>query len=294
MKPSKDMNGFFVAAITPFTAEGRINESALEQLLDRVAAQGAKGVLMGGSSGECLLLSFEERVRTFEIAAQFKDRLRLIASCAAVSTQEATAYGYAAKALGYDALISTVPNYYKFGMKQISQFFRDVKASTDMPLLLYNFPGNTGIEIDFDDPHIAALLTDGTLCGVKQTSLNLYQIERFKHLNPALCVYCGYDEVYLGTRILGADGAIGSTFNFTLPLFTAMESAYARLDLPAAQALQTRANNIMQACVREGLFPSIKHILCTQGIDVGICRAPFPTLDAQQKARIERVVADNL
>ena len=95
-------------------------------------------------------------------------------------------------------------------------------------------------------------------------------------------------------RILGADGAIGSTFNFTLPLFNQIEAAYSALDIPKAQALQKRANNIMQALVSCSLFPSIKHILKTQDVDCGGCRKPFPTLTEAQKAYIERVVRENM
>ena len=100
--------------------------------------------------------------------------------------------------------------------------------------------------------------------------------------------------MYLGARILGADGAIGSTFNFTLPLFTKIEEAYSRLDIATAQRLQVRANNIMEALVRNSLFPSIKHILTTQGIACGTCKAPFPALSDAQKAYIEKVVAENM
>ena len=119
-------------------------------------------------------------------------------------------------------------------------------------------------------------------------------MERMKNLNPELVIYGGYDEVYIGARMLGADGAIGSTFNFTLPLFTKIEAAYSAKDYDLARKLQCRANNIMQALVSCSLFPSIKHILKTQGIDCGGCRAPFPTLSDEQKAYIEKVVAENL
>ena len=213
---------------------------------------------------------------------------------AAVAQTEAESYARLAEKLGYDAMISTVPYYYKFGMKGIARYFRALREAADLPLLLYNFPGNTGVEIDINDPDIRAILTDGTIAGVKQTSLNLYQMERIKNLNPDLVIYGGFDEVYIGARMLGADGAIGSTFNFTLPLFTRIEAAYAAGDVPLAQTLQRRANNIMEALVSCSLFPSIKHILATQGIDCGACRAPFPSLTDEQKAYIERVVAQNM
>ena len=296
MDKMQGMGGFFVAAVTPFDAQGRFNASALQAVMDRTISQGASGFLIGGSSAECPLLSHEERVQSFEAAASFAGRkeTKLIASVSAVSTEEAIHYARTAKALGYDAMISTAPYYYKFGMKAIARYYRALREAVDLPLFLYNFPGNTGVELDLSDDAIRGIMTDGTIAGVKQTSLNLYQMERFLTLNPNLVVYGGYDEVYLGARILGADGAIGSTFNFTLPLFTQIEDAYAKRDIPRAQALQRRANDIMQALVSCSLFPSIKHILRTQGIDCGEARAPFPRLTDEQKAYLEQVVKENL
>ncbi len=290
------LNGFWVAAVTPFDADNHFQPAMMHKLMDKTIAEGASGFLIGGSSAECPMLTHAERVEGLEAAASYAHRAdtKLMGSVAAMSTCEAVEYAKTAEKLGYDAMISTVPYYYKFSMKQIADYMRALRSAADLPLYLYNFPGNTGVELNLNDPDIRAILKDGTLAGVKQTSLNLHQIERFKAINPELTVFGGFDEVYLGARILGADGAIGSTFNFTLPLFTKIEAAYQARDIETAQALQHRANNIMEALVSCSLFPSIKHILKTQGIDCGLCREPFPVLTDAQKALIERVVAENL
>jgi N-acetylneuraminate lyase len=292
----ENMGGFFVAAITPFDSEGKFNPDALHKLMDRTIDQGAAGFLIGGSSAECPLLSHRERLDGLMFAAHYegREKTKLMASVASISTDEAMEYAKAAEALKYDAMISTVPYYYKFGMKQIAEYFVKIRNHADVPLFLYNFPGNTGIELDIDNEYIKGILTDGTIAGVKQTSLNLYQMERMKNLNDQLVIYGGFDEVYIGARMLGADGAIGSTFNFTLPIFTRIEAAYSRLDIAEAQKLQIQANNIMEALVQNSLFPSIKHILTTQGIACGACKKPFPTLTDAQKAYIEKVVAENM
>lgn len=296
MKKMQDMGGFFVAALTPYDGQGRFNAAALHAIMDKTIAQGASGFLIGGSSAECPLLSHEEREAGLVAASEYAGRAgtKLMASVAAISTEEAVAYAKVAGQLRYDAMISTVPYYYKFGMKNIARYMRTLREAVDLPLFLYNFPGNTGVEIDIADPDIRAILTDGTIAGVKQTSLNLHQMERIKSLNPELVIYGGFDEVYIGARMLGADGAIGSTFNFTLPLFTKIEAAYAARNIELAQQLQRRANNIMEALVSCSLFPSIKHIMKVQGIDCGACRAPFPELTPEQEAYIEKVVAENL
>ena len=296
MKKMENMGGFFVAAVTPFDSEGRFSRDTLHTLMDRTIKEGAAGFLIGGSSAECPMLTLQERMDGLAAAAQYagRDQTKLMASVAAIHTEEAINYARAAKELGYDCMISTVPYYYKFGMKGISEYFTAIRNAVDLPLFLYNFPGNTGVELDIDNDYIKGILTDGTIAGVKQTSLNLYQLERFKNMNDQLVVYGGYDEVYIGARMLGADGAIGSTFNFTLPLFTQIEAAFSAKDYDLARSLQRRANNIMQALVSCALFPSIKHILKVRGIDCGACRAPFPTLTDEQKAYIEKVVAENM
>ena len=296
MKKMQGMSGFLVAAITPLDENGNLNVPVLHQLMDKNIAEGTTGFLIGGSSAECPMLSREERMEGLRAAAAYPNRkaTKLMASVSSISTDEAILYAKEAEKLGYDCLISTVPYYYKFGMKGIADYFRAIREAVDLPLFLYNFPGNTGIELDIYHPEIKAILTDGTIAGVKQTSLNLSQMERMRSMNPELVIYGGYDEVYLGARILGADGAIGSTFNFTLPIFTKIEAAYSRLDIAEAQKLQIQANNIMEALVQNSLFPSIKHILTTQGIACGGCKAPFPTLTDAQKAYIEKVVAENM
>ena len=296
MKKMENMGGFFVAAVTPYGADGQLNQPVLHQLMDKTIAEGAAGFLVGGSSAECPMLTHKERIDGLMAAAYYKDRskTKLMASVASIQTEEAIEYAKAAEALKYDAMISTVPYYYKFGMKAIAEYFVAVKNAVDLPLFLYNFPGNTGIELDIDNDYIKGMLTDGTIAGVKQTSLKLYQMERMKNLNPELVIYGGFDEVYIGARMLGADGAIGSTFNVTLPLFTKLEAAYSARDYDLAQKLQARANNIMHAFVSNSLFPSIKHILKTQGVDCGGCRAPFPTLTDEQKAFVEKVFAENI
>lgn len=296
MKKMENMGGFFVAAVTPYDENGQFSKAALHQLMDKTIAEGAAGFLVGGSSAECPLLSHKERIDGLMAAAYYdnRDKTKLMASVASISTDEAVEYAKAAETLKYDAMISTVPYYYKFGMKAIAEYFVTLKNAADIPLFLYNFPGNTGIELDIDNDYIKGMLTDGTIAGVKQTSLNLYQMERMKNLNPELVIYGGFDEVYIGARMLGADGAIGSTFNVTLPLFIRLEEAYSARDYDLAQKLQRQANNIMHAFVSNSLFPSIKHILKTQGIDCGGCRAPFPTLTDDQKAYIEKVFAENM
>ena len=256
--------------------------------------QGASGLFIGGSSAECFLLSPEERRKTFEVASEMKDKATLIAHVGTIATHQAIEYAKYAKELGFDAIAATPPFYYGFGSEAISNYYYDIYEATGMPIIIYNFPGNTGKEFNLADPNYRRLFTSEAIMGVKHTNQIVYQLERIKHLNPELLVFDGYDETMIAALALGADGAIGSTFNFMYPHYKKVYDAFMRKDLEEARRLQISANNIMNALVDVGLFPAIKYILNTMGIDAGLPRKPFLPLTDEQKKFVDQVLAENL
>lgn len=95
------MKKLIVASITPFDGQDQINEQAVKQLWDRNLAEGADGFFIGGSSGECFLLSERERIHTYELGAQYLDRAEIFAHVGAIRTAEAVTYAKEARALGF-------------------------------------------------------------------------------------------------------------------------------------------------------------------------------------------------
>lgn len=284
----------YPASVTPFAADGSINAKAARDLLQMNLRQGASGFFIGGSSAECFLLSPAERMQTFEIAAEFHDRAVLIAHVGAISTRQAVEYARCAKALNYDAIAATPPFYYGFDSRAICAYYYDLADAVQMPVLIYNFPGNTGKEFNLADPLYQELFRSEAILGVKHTSQIVYQLERIKQLNPDLLVFNGYDETMAAGLALGADGSIGSTFNFMYPHYYKIYAAFISGNHQEALRLQIRANNIMNALVEAGLFPAIKYILTTMGIDAGLPRRPFLPLSKEQKQTIDQVLAENL
>lgn len=294
MKHSGGMRGLFVAAVTPYTADNRMNLDAFDALIDRTLGQGAAGYLIAGSSAECFMLSREERVALFFRAAEHAARAPMIANVSAIGLDEALHYAEQAERAGMDAIMSTAPFYFKHDQAAIARYFRDIHAACGLPLYLYNFPVNTGVNIDIYHPEIAEILTDGTLAGIKQTSIDLGQLERMGAINPSLRLFAGYDDVYLGALALGAHGAIGSSYNVSLPLFTKIEGAFSRGDMAEALACQRRANGFLAVINRCGLFPSIKYILCRTGVEAGVCRRPFAPLGDEQRRMLDAAIEEYL
>ena len=288
------MKGIYVASITPFDSQNRFNEQALHALMERNLAQGTDGFFVGGSSGECFMLSHEERIATFRAAAAFKGRTTIIAHVGAISTDEAIAFAKEAKSLGLSAISATPPFYYGFTARQIANYYYDISSAADMPVIIYNFPGNTNKPFHLQDEATVELLRSGTILGVKHTNYDVFQMERIKNINPDLSVFDGFDETMVAGLALGADGAIGSTFNIMLPDYKKIYSTFLSGDFRAALGLQIKANNIMDALCKVGLIPAVKYVLTRQGIDAGAPRKPFAPLDDNQKRIVDQALADNL
>lgn len=288
------MAGIYPATVTPFSADGSINRLAMLEIMKRNLEEGAGGLFIGGSSAECFLLSPRERKSAFEVASELKGKTNLIAHVGAVSTCQACDYAKYAKELGFDAIAATPPFYYGFGSREISRYYHDIYEASGMPVIIYNFPGNTGKEFNLADPVYRELFCSPAILGVKHTNQVVYQMERIRSLNPDLVVFNGFDETMVAGLALGADGSIGSTFNFMLPHYKLIFDTYKKKDLELALELQVKANNIMEALCSVGLIPAIKYVLTAQGIDAGEPRRPFLPLSPEQKQYLEQVLRQNL
>lgn len=286
--------GIYVASVTPYDAENKVSGDRLQALMERNLKEGAAGFFLGGSSGECWLISHEERVQVFEAATAYKDQTRLIAHCGAMSTAEAVEYAVAAKALGYEEIAATAPFYYAFTPQQICDYYYDIYKATDIPVIVYNFPGNTHVDFDLSKPEYHALFKSGAIRGVKHTNQVVFQMERFMELNPDLEIYNGFDETMVAGLALGSRASIGSTFNCMLPHYLKLYNSFLAGDLDGARDIQHKANNTMAAMCKVGLIPAVKYLLQQQGNDCGLPRAPFHPLTDEQKAYLDQEISINL
>ena len=287
------LRGLFPATSTPFAQSGDLDERALARIIERNVSQGAAGFFICGSAAECFLLSHEERKRAMSVAKDASRGTARIANISALSPDEALALGRHAKALGYDAVATTAPFFYRYSQREIARYLSTLHENLDMALMLYNFPGNTGVTIELHDPDIRAVFTDGTLSGVKHTSLDLLMLERMLRLSDNITVLSGTEECFLAGLASGSHGAIGATFGFSLPMFMDIKRAFDAGDLPRARALQARANDLTDVMGRLGIIPSIKHALRLSGIECGAARPPFLELTAADRDALEAALASS-
>lgn len=284
------MKKIYVASITPFQEDGRINESAVRQLWERNLTEGADGFFIGGSSGECFLLTREERVRSFELASEYVDRADIFAHVGAISTEEAVFYAKQAKDMGIRNIAATPPLYFGFSEKEIAGYYYDIAEAAGQPVLYYNIPSSTHRELSLTHPDIQALLKSGAIGSVKHTNLNLLQMERMRNINPDIRCYGGFESCMVAFLAFGCEGFIGSSFNFMLPQFKRVMELYLEGEEEEARTLQSKCNNILDVLLKNGLCANLKYVVSSQGIPAGEVRRPMLPLTEEKKAEMDQVL----
>lgn len=283
-------NGIFTALATPYDAEGKLNLTALERLVEYNISMGVAGFFVCGSSAEAFLLTLEERRQIMHAVARcVAGRVTLIAHVGCISTEQTAALARYAGELGYDAVSSVAPFYHKFTFPEMKAYFEKVADAAGLPMFVYNIPTLTGVQ--FTTEQLCQLLADDRILGIKHTSGDHMQLRQMKTAFPDKIIFNGFDETFLAGLVMGADGAIGSNFNFMADKFVKIHALFRQGKLREAMLLQEQATKIITVIYRYGLSQSIKAILKAKGIDCGVCREPFGTLTPEdEKALMEQVL----
>ncbi len=209
--------GIFPPIVTPLDAQERVDGPALERLLHRVIDQGVHGIYLLGSTGECVALAAQERQRTIEIAvAVVADRVPIICGTMDSSTKRVIDNVEMAQSLGVQAVAMTPPYYYPCsGDAELLAFYREVAASTDLPVFIYNIPQMTKIMIPVD---VVAELNETVpnIAGIKDSSgdwANFLWLYEAIGEDPEFSLLVGSHFLAAAAIWYGAAGAVLSISN---------------------------------------------------------------------------------
>ncbi len=290
----RNLKGIFPALLTPLDRNGRLEEDNLRRLVSVNIARGVDGFYVCGSTGEAFLLTPEERKRVLEVVVkQVAGQVAVIAHIGAIGTDLTLELGRHAASLGVDAVSSIPPFYYKFTPDEVVGYYLDLAKTLNIPLIPYNFPALSGVTLTGD--LIRRLRTDPRVIGVKFTSNDLFQLSQMKNDDHDLIVYNGFDEIFLAGLAMGADGAIGSTFNFMPEKYIAIKKSFQAGNLTEAKIWQNQANEVIQVLIQTGkLLNAQKYLMGLQGIPCGECRKPFLPLTTQDKQNLEAIAKKHL
>ncbi len=287
----KNFKGVFTALLTPFDKNGSINENALADLIERNIKMGVTGFYSCGSTAEVFLLSEDERRGLMKLVSDIcADRVTLFAHVGAISTKEACSLAEYAYKTGYDAVSAVSPFYYKFTPAEIYGYYNDIANATPLKTLVYNIPALSGVALGTD--MLGKMLEDDRFIGVKHTSNDFFALETIKSHYPNKLIYNGYDEMFLSGIAAGADGGIGSTYNFMADKFVRIMELYAAGKQAEALKIQHEANEVIRVLIKVGVNAGEKAILNIMGLDFGGVRKPFTDCTKEDYKMLEKLFED--
>lgn len=278
----KKLKGIMPALMTAFdTATESISKENTAALVKKLKLAGVHGFYVGGSSGEMVLCSVKERMELLETVMEASGDLTVIAHTGAMSTSDAILLSRHAESAGADAISSVTPLYYKYSFREIKHYYSRLCEAVNIPVIIYNIPALTGTALDFGQ--LSELLSIDGVGGMKFTSSDFFLLNRLKQEFPDKVFYNGCDEMLLSGLSAGADGGIGTTYNFMPEMFLSIYELFNNGRMKEANAVQSMANKIIAEVVSKGTLSASKQMINFSGLDYGVCREPLLPLDETAK-----------
>ena len=192
------LRGVLTALATPFTADGRVDEALLRKVVDRSIDAGVHGVVACGSTGEFSTLSGDERRMVVEtVVDQAAHRVPVIAQTGATSTAEAIALSRHAQSAGADVIMPVAPYYEPLSVEETLTYLRAVAGSVDIPVMIYNLPVATGVDLDPDTVGALAREVDN-IRYIKNTTIDMAQSAALIHNHgDVISTFVGWDSLLL-------------------------------------------------------------------------------------------------
>jgi 4-hydroxy-tetrahydrodipicolinate synthase len=288
------LRGCATALVTPFKADGAIDEDRLRALVERQITGGVKLLVPCGTTGESATMTEAEDQRVIAITVEVaRDRARVIAGTGSNSTAAAIEYSVRARDLGADAMLQVAPWYNKPTQEGLYAHFRAIaEAIPDTPIMLYNVPGRTSSNIAA--PTVLRLARDcENIVAIKEASGNLTQIMEILRERPAnFCVLSGDDAVTLPLIALGAEGIVSVASNEIPDLMSRMTELALDGNWTEARALHYRLLPLMEINFIESSPGPVKAAMAMMGLLEENFRLPLVPIQEQSRTRIRQVITD--
>jgi 4-hydroxy-tetrahydrodipicolinate synthase len=298
MPPTRQFRGAFTALVTPFTSTGAIDEAAFRALVRRQIDSCIHGMVACGTTGETPTLSHDEDdwviATTLEVAAErpSRDRLRIVAGTGSNCTDTAIKSTRRAAALGVNAALVVVPYYNKPDQRMLEAHFRAVADEGDLPIIVYNIPGRTGVNLEAAT--LLRLAEHPRIVAVKEASSNMDQIATILRDRPSdFSVFAGDDNWTLPMLALGGDGVISTCSNEIPGEMAEMCDAAFAGDWEHARRVHERFLPLMKANFAGAPNPvPVKAAMSMLGLCEDNLRLPLLPLEEPFRGRLRTVLEE--
>ena len=284
--------GCGTALITPFRPDLSLDEEGLRRLVRRQIEGGIHFLVPCGTTGENPTLTREEHLRVVEITLEeAQKRIPVLAGCGGNDTRRVVELARDLEALGADGLLVVTPYYNKPTPEGLYQHFREVARATRLPIVVYNVPGRTAVNVE--PATLARLAEIETVVGVKEASGNISQIAAiFQAVPSSFAVLSGDDAITLPLIALGGVGIISVVSNEVPFAMARLTSLCLEGDFPAAREMQRRLHPLMEVNFIESNPGPVKAAMALMGLIDPVFRLPAVYPKPESMKKIEKVLLD--
>ncbi|WP_024621687.1 4-hydroxy-tetrahydrodipicolinate synthase [Metaclostridioides mangenotii] len=271
--------GSAVAIVTPFTEDGKVNFNKFGELLEFQIANGTDAVVVCGTTGEATTMTTEEQLDLVKYAVEkVNKRIPVIAGSGSNNTMHSVFMSQECEKLGVDGLLVITPYYNKANKAGLKRHFETIAASVKLPIILYNVPGRTCVNIS--PSLVAELAKIDNIVAVKEASGDLGQVAEIASLVPEdFAIYSGNDDTIVPLLSVGGHGVISVLANICPQETHDMVTKFIEGDVQGAKELQLKLDALIASLFIEVNPVPVKTALNLIGYEVGDFRLPLAEME---------------
>lgn len=281
------------AMVTPFDKQGKVDYKQAQALARFLAEKGSTGIVVAGTTGESPTLSHGEKLGLFQAVVEaVGGTAKVIAGTGSNSTAATIGLTREAARLGVDGVMLVTPYYNKPGQEGLFRHFKTVAESAEVPVLLYNVPGRTGVNMTAETAVRLAWMDNTNIVAVKEASGNLEQVADICSRAPyGFSVYSGDDALTLPMLSVGAVGVVSVASHLVGPDIASMISLYQSGEVLKARAAHLHLLPLFQALFMCANPIPVKEALNMVGFAAGEFRLPLTPMEKEQRQELRAVLA---
>jgi 4-hydroxy-tetrahydrodipicolinate synthase len=293
MATLEQIKGCGTAIVTPFKQDQTLDEAALRRLVEFQITNGVDFLIACGTTGESVTLTDEEQARVVQITIETAaGRVPVLGGAGGYNTRENIEKTHRYEKLGADAILSVTPYYNKPTQEGLYQHFRSIHDATALPIMLYNVPGRTGVNME---PATTARLAElPRIHSVKEASGNISQIGEIAALIEGMDfkLFAGDDSVVLPVAALGGIGVVSVASNIAPKLTSDLAHLCAAGDYAEARKLYNRLTPLFKTLFIESNPIPVKAALAMAGLIEEVYRLPMVPMTPGNRTKLEQVLIE--
>ncbi|WP_130860411.1 4-hydroxy-tetrahydrodipicolinate synthase [Gracilibacillus phocaeensis] len=269
------IQGIIPAIVTPLYTDESINEEALRIQINRQIASNVSAIFCLGTNGEFYAFTYEEKLQIISIVIdEVRGRIPVIVGTGCITTQETITLTNYAQEAGADAVSIIAPYFAEASQAQLHAHFSHVAQHCKIPIILYNIPARTGINIHYQT--VVLLAKHKNIVGIKDSSGNFDNTLRYiEETDQEFIVLCGNDSLILWTLLAGGNGGISGVCNLFPEKMVSIYEKYQNSNISKAKEIQDSIRPIRDTFTLGNPNSVIKRALNLLGESVGPARSPF-------------------